>query len=165
MHISIKNISYSLAETNHYRLIGKEWVRNLEKQFGPQEKRGDNWLEAGVKGTCALRISVALTRAGVNFAPVLPNVRRKWYHTKRREYYPAKASDYPEKILTGGERLNGSRGQRKQAIQGRKGITYFGGNMGIYSGHMTFWNGHRLHYPADDGGHWNQPKVWFWKMR
>ncbi len=162
MPISVSSISYQDIEKYHFKRIGKKWGRHLIRKFGPRQ--GVDWWEANPKGTCALRVSVALARGGVSFKGMTA-VRRRWYHEGRREYYPARAADYPDApILAGGEVLDGTPKQKKNAVQGRKGIIYFGGNMEGYSGHITLWNGEKLHYPSIDGFYWNQPKVVFWEM-
>jgi hypothetical protein len=83
-----------------------------------------------------------------------------WKHVERKQSYPVRAADYLI-FLVEGELLVGTPKQKVSAISRRKGIVYFGGFPG-YSGHLTLWNGTRLHFQGEN--YWNQNTVIFWPM-
>jgi len=104
-------------------------------------------------------MSIALVWAGV----VFPRIHFTWRHRRRNKYFPVRASDYLL-ILANKELLSGDHDEKRELIRNRKGVIYFGGGFNNASGHLTVWNGQRLHYPRKDEGYWTQPIVAFWEM-
>lgn len=152
MPFDISQLSYQTAENHHYtpqyfnqnvavRIIG---AGNI------------NWAAATGLQSCAIRMSIALAYAGVNWRPP---TRNSWRLSGTDVYFPSLASDYPDLPL-----LSNALAVTQQTLQGLNqcGVIYFGGgaNFGA-SGHLTLWNGNACHLNDD---YWGQPNVYFWRM-
>lgn len=147
MPVSIRNVRYEIAEKYHYG-ISRFRKKVAPKLIGP---RGGKWNRVGyIRMSCAIRVSIALYRAGVRFQPP---IKYKWTRPSGA-VYPSSAGEYPN-LLQGRENVNGPKD-----IEGRRGVICFGGS-GI--GHVTLWNGKRCHFDPGDS-YWAQPNKYFWEM-
>ena len=154
--ISVKQVSFKTAWNHHYEKVSQKTGKNLIRVYGSPV----NWLEnipTRGRASCALRISIALTWAGIAF----PRIHYIWEHKKRGEIYPVRASDYVD-ILATGEDLTGTPIEKIKVIKNRKGIVYFGG-FDNYSGHLTLWDGKKLHF-SNENSYWTMQTVIFWVM-
>ena len=156
MPFNVSTRSHGIAEQHHY--TPAHFNQNIAPRIiGAQ---GITWANASNLQSCAMRMSIALAYAGVNWQPPTSN---SWRLQGSNVYFPSLASDYPDlPLLTNRLTVNS-----QQAINGRRGVVYFGGDFDRASGHLTLWNGASCHFDAVatiPDSYWGQPNIYFWQM-
>jgi hypothetical protein len=150
MPVDIRNVSYAAAERHHYSASSDTWRNNISRKI-TNAANGDVWHNPNIKRrSCAIRLSIALYRAGVRF----PTTRYQWTRPSGA-IYPSSAGDYPT-LLLGGETVEG-----RDSIQGRMGVIHF--EMPGMD-HVTLWKGGRCHFGASDCYFKQSRTVTFWQM-
>jgi len=151
MPVNISNVPYSVAEVYHYN--PRFFLKHVApKLIGP---RGGKWQDDRYgRMSCAVRLSIALYRAGVRFTGAIYTWTRP-----SGAVYPSYAGEYPD-LLLNRVTIAGT-----QDIGGKKGVVYFGpfSNAG---GHVTLWDGTKCHHePQWKDSWWGQvSNTYFWQM-
>lgn len=174
MPIDLSQVWYDEIEKYHYDTTQfrtrKNLRKNLVKKRGP--KKGLRWNDFPSPSSCAIRVSIALAKGGVQeFSDYVDrNILVKVYHEKRKEFYATKAPDFYHKkilkkpdIMLKNRLFDGEEKKRQLREKNLKGIIYFENNKDSQNGsHITLWNGRRCHH---DDEYFNWKTVIFWKLR
>ena len=153
MPVNIGNVSYTAAERHHYSAESDTWQDNISLKI-TNVATGRGWHNPRNpdinRMSCAVRLSIALYRAGVRFPPT----DFEWTRPSGA-VYPSSAGDYPT-LLAGGESVTSP-----NSIRGRIGVIHFempGAD------HVTLWNGTRCNFGASDSFFPQSSGVTFWQM-
>lgn len=150
MPVNIRNVSYRIAERYHYSSNSSVWRNNVSRKI-TNARTGGSWRNPNIpRMSCAIRVSIALYRAGVRF----PRTRYEWTRPSGA-IYPSSAGDYPS-LLVGGQTVTSP-----EDIQGRVGVIHFS-MPGV--DHITLWNGRQCHFGASDCYFPRSNTVTFWEM-
>ncbi len=150
MPVNIGQVSYAVAEKYHYSATSNIWRNNVSRKI-TNKATGGSWRNPNIhRMSCAIRVSIALYRAGVRF----PRTRYEWTRPSGA-IYPSSAGDYPS-LLAGGVTV-ASPGEIKKRV----GVIHFAMRG---TDHVTLWNGNQCHFGADDSYFEQSNKVTFWQM-
>jgi hypothetical protein len=153
--INISRLSWTLA-VKHYH-DAEKFREEIKEKFGGMHEL--DWNKAKPTNTCALRVSYALYKIGVDMNGVAQN---QMLTKKGSVGLPSVAADYAN-ILDGGTELKKS---MRLALNHRRGIILFKGGMEDASGHVTFFRDINCHDLRDNKYFENEgTTIWYWIMQ
>jgi hypothetical protein len=116
--------------------------------------------------TCAIRVSVALLKAGVAF-PGRMRINTGRFKGRRIEPGQGRLSLVLARLWGAPEKYQGGAAAEK-AIGGRKGVVSFWRlhpNLGDTQGHIDIVSGHVGELKCGNACYWGSSEVWFWPLK